>query len=111
MNQPERDNESGSVHQSISVSKKDIENLISAFKGKLPLQIITVGVNTKIFEESLQNMCDIDNLYKRDLSQITLDELSEELQKEFLSYYKDQLIEYKKKYYKNCFGRNPRIWS
>ncbi len=56
----------------------------------------SVGINTKIFEESLQNMIDIHNLYKGDFSQITLSELSEELQKEFLLSKKEQLIKYKK---------------
>ncbi|MBA3814771.1 MAG: hypothetical protein H0X26_09900 [Alphaproteobacteria bacterium] len=87
---------SGDVCSSISIAKKDVENLTSAFKGKLPLQIITVGINTKIFEESRQNMIDIHNLYKRGFSQITLSELSKELQKEFLLHHKNQLIEYKK---------------
>ncbi len=96
MNLSEMSYVSEDVCPSISISKKDVENLTSAFKGKLPLHIMTVGINTKIFEESLQNMIDIHNLYKGDFSQITLSELSEELQKEFLLSKKEQLIKYKK---------------
>ncbi|MBA3814518.1 MAG: hypothetical protein H0X26_08570 [Alphaproteobacteria bacterium] len=35
----------GNTYQSISISKKDVKNLTSAFKGKLPLHIMTVGIN------------------------------------------------------------------
>ena len=83
------------THQSVSISKEDVENLVSAFKGKRPLQIMTVGINPKIFEDSLQHMIDIHNLYKGDFSQITLSELSEELQADFGSSQEDQLTKYK----------------